>query len=73
MDATPAPKKMIEVRFEDMVFKQEETLKRLEGFLEKPLAKIEMRRDSVGRYKTDNGDYMFDCLKPELEKWGYTD
>ena len=73
MDATPAPKNMLAVRFEDMVFNQDETLARLEKFLDRSLVKIEMRKDSVGRYKKDMDNSMFDFLKPELEKWGYTD
>lgn len=69
--STPAPAHEISVRFEDMVFSQDETLSRLEGFLGIPLAKIPMRPDSVGRYKTDEGEHMFDFFKDDMRECGY--
>ena len=69
--ATPAPQKTISVRFEDMVFDQDNTLARLGAFLGIPLAKIEMRPDSVGRYKTDTGVHMYDFFKADMESCGY--
>jgi hypothetical protein len=71
MKATPEPVKLIKLRFEDMVFKQDETLKQLEAFLGLPMAKIDMRPDSVGRWKTDDGVHMFDFFKQDLEECGY--
>ena len=71
MRATPAPKNLIEVKFEDMVFDQDNTLKRLEAFLGVSMAKIPMRQDSVGRYKTDNGKHMFDFLREDIIECGY--
>lgn len=71
MHATPAPKNLISVRFEDMIFHQDETLARLEKFLGIPMAKIEMRPDSVGRYKTDDGVHMFDFFQAEMDELGY--
>lgn len=71
MNATPEPEHVCRVRFEDMVFNQDETLKRLEKFLGIPLAKIEMRSDSVGRYKTAEGVSYFDFFRDEMEKCGY--
>ncbi|MBQ7624218.1 MAG: hypothetical protein IJS65_02960, partial [Clostridia bacterium] len=59
------------VRFEDMVFSQDKTLERLSDFLGVPLAKIEMRPDSVGRYKTDEGTHMFDFFEDDLKECGY--
>lgn len=70
-EATPMPAKTISVRFEDMVFKQDETLARLEKFLGIPLAKIEMRRDPVGRYLSDEGEHDFDFFREDLIKNGY--
>jgi len=69
--ATPVPKNVYSVRFEDMVFKQDEVLSRLSEYLGIKLAKIEMRPDSVGRYKTDNGNYMFDFFKSDMNECGY--
>ena len=60
MQAVPAPARRINVRFEDFVLKQDETLRRLEGFLGFPLAKIEVRPESIGRWKTAEEPYDFD-------------
>lgn len=71
MKATPEPEKLIKIRFEDMVFEQDKTLKRLEDFLGMPMAKIPMRTDSVGRYKTAEGKYMFDFFAEDIKECGY--
>lgn len=71
MKATPEPEKLIKIRFEDMVFEQDKTLKRLEEFLGMPMAKIPMRTDSVGRYKTAEGKYMFDFFAEDIKECGY--
>ncbi|MBQ9922463.1 MAG: sulfotransferase [Clostridia bacterium] len=71
MHATPMPKHCISVRFEDFVFDQDNQLKRIGDFLGTPLAKIEMRPDSVGRYKNDDGLHMFDFFKDEMDECGY--
>jgi hypothetical protein len=69
--ATPAPAHTISVRFEDLVFAQDETLARVSSFLGIPLAKIPMRTDSVGRYKTDEGTHMFPFFEAEMRACGY--
>lgn len=69
--ATPRPKNMIEIRFEDFIFKQKETLGRLEEYLGLPLSEIPVRPESVGRWKTDAGPHTFECFVPELEAYGY--
>lgn len=71
MKATPAPKNVISIRFEDMVFEQEKTLKRLEKYLGIPLTAIPMRTDSVGRYKTDTDVHMYDFFKEDMDECGY--
>ncbi len=71
MKATPVPEHAISVRFEDMVLRQDETLDRLSGFLGTPLAKIEMRPESVGKYKKDTGRHMFDFFEADLRECGY--
>ena len=73
MKATPEPTKLIKLRFEDMVFKQDKVLAQLEVFLGIKMAKIEMRSDSVGRYQTDEGVHMFEFFKPDMLECGYTD
>ena len=69
--ATPRPAKWIEVRFEDFVVKQEETLQRLEKFLGIPLSRIIMRADSIGRWKTDTSINYYDFLEPMMHEYGY--
>ena len=69
--ATPKPQHSLSLRFEDMVFKQEQTLEKLAVYLGIKMAKIEMRTDPVGRYKTAEGKYMFDFFKEEMEVLGY--
>lgn len=71
MKGTPRPAKVLEVRFEDFVLKQEETLKRLETFLGIPLARIIVRPDSVGRYETDTGVNYFDFFEASMREYGY--
>ena len=71
VQATPAPAKTISVRFEDMVFDQDRVLEKLGDFLGIKLAKIEMRPDSVGRYKQDQGEHMFDFFAADMAACGY--
>ena len=51
MKATPKPKHLIQIRFEDFVLKQEETLKLLEDFLGFSLGRIIVRPEAVYRWK----------------------
>ncbi len=69
--ATPKPRHLIEVRFEDFVLRQDETLKRLEAYLGFPMAKIPVRQDSIGRWKQDAGRHDFSFFQDEIEKFGY--
>lgn len=72
MKATPRPKNVIEVRFEDFVLKQEETLKRLEDYLEIPLARIIVRQDSINRFETDTGVNYFDFFEASMREYNYS-
>ena len=69
--ATPKPKHWLEVRFEDFVLKQEETLERLEAFLETKLARIVVRPDSLERWKTDTDVNYYDFFEPAMTAYGY--
>ncbi len=77
MKATLTPENVIQIRFEDFVLKQEETLKRLETFLGIPLGRIVVRQDAVGRWKGDLVDgafllpYDFEFLEPAIVENGY--
>ncbi len=69
--ATPKPRHWIEIRFEDFVLKQDETLKRLEAFLGFPLARIAVHPETVGRYHSDEGVNYFDFFEPAMREYGY--
>ncbi len=69
--ATPHPENWLEVRFEDFVLKQEETLQRLEDFLGFKLARIIVRPDSINRWKADEGVNYFDFFAPAMREYGY--
>ncbi len=69
--ATPKPSNWMEVRFEDYVLKQEETLERLEAFLRLPLARIILRQDTIHRWKRDEGINYFDFLEPAMREYNY--
>lgn len=69
--ATPKPRNWIVVRFEDFVTQQEATLQRLEAYLGFPLARIIVRRETVGRYDQLQGVSYFDFLEPGMTEFGY--
>jgi len=69
--STPRPKHWIKVRFEDFILDQQRTLAHLEEFLGIKLAKIEVRAESVGRWKTDTGVNDFDFLAEAMNEHGY--
>ena len=73
MQATPKPDNVIQVRFEDFVLKQEETLKRLEAFLGIPLGRIIVRPDAVARWKREpiESRYNFEFLHEAIVENGY--
>lgn len=69
--ATPTPARSIDVRFEDFVLDQERTLVRLERFLGIPLARIEVRPEAVGRWKSAEGEVRYDFLEDDMAELGY--
>ncbi len=69
--ATPRPARAIDVRFEDFVLKQGETLDRLEAFLGVRLARIVVREDSIGRWRTAPAHRDFDFLAGAMRELGY--
>jgi hypothetical protein len=71
IQATPKPPNWLEVRFEDFVLRQEETLARLEGYLGYDLARIVVRSDAVGRWRSDTDLHDFDFFEPALRAYGY--
>ena len=71
MKATPKPEKWMLVRFEDFVLKQEEVLRELEAFLGFELGRIVVRSESLGRWKTDQEQHMFDFFRDAMDENGY--
>lgn len=69
--AFPKPANWLEIRFEDFVLKQEETLARLEEYLGIPLGRIIVRPEAVERYKHDDGVNYFDFFEPAMKEYGY--
>ena len=69
--STPKPKRWIEVRFEDLVSKQGETLARLEAFLGIPLARVVMRQDTINRWQRDEGLNYFDFFEKAMREYDY--
>lgn len=69
--ATVKPKNWIEVRFEDFVLRQDETLARMEDYLGFKLAKIPVRHDSIARWKNDTGVNYFDFFAPAMRDQEY--
>lgn len=69
--STPKPKNYILVRFEDFILKHDETIQCLEDFLGIPLAKVIVRRESVGRWKTDTGEHNFEFFREALAAHHY--
>jgi len=69
--AFPKPANWLEVRFEDFVLRQDETLARLEDYLGFRLGKIIVRPDAVDRWKQDDGVNYFDFFEPAMREYGY--
>lgn len=70
--ATCRPAQWHEVRFEDFVLKQRETLARLEAFIGMPLASIPVRREPVGRWQTLDVCPSYDFLQSAMLECGYS-
>jgi hypothetical protein len=74
--ATPKPAHWIEVRLEDFVLKQEETLGRLEAFLGFPLARIPVKTEVIGRWRADReagGVNEYPFFLNAMKEYGYND
>jgi hypothetical protein len=72
--ATPKPAHWIEVRLEDFILKQDETLERLGAFLGRPLAHIPVKPEVIGRWKLDResgGVNEFPFFISALKEYGY--
>ena len=70
---TPRPSRWMDVRFEDFVLDQERTLERLERFLGLPLARVPVKPEAVGRWRTDAAHRDIGFLQDDLRRLGYLD
>lgn len=66
--SVPPPENCVHIRFEDMVLDQDATLEKIGRFLGIKLAKIEMRPESVGRYRTAGRSLMFDFFEEDIDR-----
>jgi len=71
VQATAKPAQWLQVRFEDFVCHQAETLARLEAFLGIELARIPVRREAAARWRQDDGVNYYDFLAPAMVRYGY--
>ncbi len=71
--ATPPPARAIDVRFEDFVTRQDETLARLERFLGIQLGKIAVNPEAVGRWRTSELRPDLGFLREDMAELGYED
>ncbi len=69
--ATPRPKHWMEVRLEDFVLRQPETLARLEAFLGIPMATIPVKPEVIDRWKDDSEPSYYDFFEPAMVEYGY--
>ena len=69
--ATPRPGRWLQIRFEDFILDQRPTLDRIEDFLGIPLVEIEVRHDSVGRWKTDTERHDFPMFSEDMRELSY--
>jgi hypothetical protein len=69
--ATCPPAQWIEVRFEDFVLQQDETLARIGEFLGRKLTKIPVRPETVCRWRTHPDAVCYDFLEPALRAYNY--
>lgn len=74
MKATPKPQHIIQIRFEDFVLKQDETLEKLEEFLDMPLGRIIVRPEAVERWKRVDRpcELPFGFLQEAIVENGYS-
>lgn len=71
VQSTPRPRQWLEIRFEDFVLRQAETLARLESYLGMALVRTPVRHESVGRWRSDTGAHNFEFFAPALAQLGY--
>ena len=69
--ATPKPVNWLEVRFEDFCLHQDETLTRLEDYLNMKLDRIPVQTEPIDRWRTDEGVSYYEFFEPAMVEYGY--
>jgi hypothetical protein len=69
--STPKPSHWLELRFEDYVLKQKETLERLEEFLGMKMVRLPVKYEAVGRWKKSGRGLGPELLDEARREMGY--
>ena len=69
--ATPKPARWIQVRLEDFILDNEQTLLRLERYLGFKLTRIPVHPEVIGRWRESNETCSFDFFADDLLRFGY--
>jgi hypothetical protein len=69
--ASPRPKRYVSLRLEDFVLRQDEVLEQLGKLVGLKMAKIPVKPEAVGRYKSDEGVNYYEFLGPAMLEHGY--
>ncbi len=71
--ATPEPKHLIKIKYEDFILDQEHQLKRLSKFLGVCVEKVLVTSKSIGRWRIDVGRSRrkYKMFESELKEYGY--
>ena len=69
--ATPKPRRWHQIRFEDFVLDQDRTLTQLDTYLGFHVARIPVRSESVGRWKSDSEQHDFEMFEEDLVDLDY--
>jgi hypothetical protein len=67
------PKRFIRIRYEDFCLNQNLEIKKLENFLNKSLTSVEVKTDSVYKWRNDPNHFNFPFLKEMIDGGGYND
>ncbi len=71
LKVSPRPKCCVCLSLEDFVLRQDETLARLGELVGLEMARIPVKPEAVGRFRSDDGVNYYDFLGPAMEELGY--
>lgn len=73
VESIPKPKRFIRIRYEDFCLNQDKEIQRIEKFLNKSLKPVDVKTDSVYKWRNDPKHFNFMFLREMLEGGGYDD